>query len=368
MLGLSLALLLALGAAVPAGAAAPAAEPAPMFTVQSDRIVVPANSPLRQRLVVAPVGARAGAHALTLPAVVEADPARVVAVVPPLTGRLVALHVGIGDSVKRGQPLADISSPDFAQALSDAEKADDALQLANKALERARGVQSVGGNAGKDLEAAEAAQRDAASEGRRAHDRVATLANGAAIDAHSHALVLRAPAAGTVTALNVGAGQFLSDPTAPLLVLSGLDRVFVTAQAPEEVLGQLASGGAVDVTLAAYPGQVWHGRAARVSPVLEPDTRRAKLRIAFDNADGRLRPNMYATASFATKSGGGVGVPPSALLMNNDSTTVLVEVAPWTFARRVVTTGAEDEQSVEILAGLKAGDRVVTRGGVLLND
>jgi len=344
------------------------AEPAPLFTVDSGRILVPANSPLRQRLSVAPVAAQTSAHVLSLPAIVEADPARVIAVPPPLTGRLVALHVRIGDSVKRGQVLAELSSPDFGQALSDKARAEDALALANKALERARAVLGVGANAGKDLEAAETAQRDAVAEERRARDRVAILAGGTAIDARTHTLELRAPANGTVTALNAGAGSFLNDPTAPLLVLAGLDHVFVTAQVPEELLGQVTPGAAVDVALVAYPGQVLHGKAPRVSPVLEPDTRRAKLRVAFDNADGRLRPNMYATVNVAVKAAGGVSVPPSALLMNNDNTTVLVELAPWSFVRRVVRTGAEDEKTVQILSGLQAGDRIVTRGGVLLND
>ncbi len=344
------------------------AEPAPMFVIQSGRIVVPAESPLRQRLRVAAVGGQAGRHVLSVPAVVEADPARVVAIAPPLTGRLLALHVGLGDTVRRGQPLATISSPDFGQATADAEKAADALALAERALQRARGVQAVGANAGKDIEAAEAAQRDAVAEDRRARDRVSTLAGGAKVDPKTRALVVLAPVSGTVTALNAGVGAFLNDATAPLMAVSGLDRVFVTAQVPEQALASLSAGATVDVTLAAFPGQTLHGKALRASPILEPDTRRAKVRIPFDNADGHLRPNMFATAAFATSEAGSVTVPPSALLMNNDSTTVLVEVAPWTFVRRVVEIGAEDDQAVRVVSGLKRGDRVVTSGGVLLND
>lgn len=350
------------------GARAAAAAPAPSFIAQAGRLVVPADSPLRGRLQVAEVGVPARRPGLPVPAVVEADPARVVAIVPPLTGRLLALQVGLGEVVRRGQALATVSSPDFGQAMADADKAADALQLAEHALQRARGAQAAGANAGKDLEAAEAALHDAQAEDRRARDRVATLAGGAQVDARTHALVLRAPVSGTVTALAAGVGAFLNDATAPLMTISGLDRVFVTAQVPEGALASIAPGAPVDVTLAAYPGQVWHGKAARVSPVLEPDTRRAKVRIPFDNADGRLRPNMFATARFAAADAGGVTVPPSALLMNNDSTTVLVEVAPWTFVRRAVEIGAEDDQAVQVTAGLKRGERVVVRGGVLLDD
>ena len=354
----SLALALGLAAA----GACLAAEPAPMFVHQGDRLTIPADSPLRKRVAVAEVGTQSGAHAVALPAVVEADPARVTAILPPLTGRLVALKVSLGDTVKRGQLLALISSPDFDQARSDADKADDALNLANKALERARGVQSAGANAGKDLEAAESARNQALSEHQRAHGRLATLGGNA------HGLEVKAPQAGVVTALNVGIGSYINDATATLMTISALDQLWVTAQVPEGQLAGIAAGQPATVSLAAYPGLTLRGRIARVSPLVEPDTRRTKVRIAFNNADGRLKPNMFATVTLDVAQAASVSVPSSALLMNNDSTTVFVELAPWTFVRRVVELGSEDGETVRIVAGLKRGDRVVTRGGVLLND
>ncbi len=361
---LGLVALFALSASVFAAAS----EPAPLIVHQGDRIAIPADSPLRKRVVVAEVGAQGGTHGVAVPAMVEADPSRVVAILAPLTGRLVELKVGLGDAVRRGQPLAVIASPDFGQAQDDAAKAADALDLANRALARARGVMSVGANATKDIEAAESTQRQAAAEDRRARDRLATLSGNAHADPRARGLVVSAPAAGTVTALSVGVGAYLNDATAPLMTVSSLDRVWITAQVPEQLMASVVPGESVDVTLAAYPGQVLHGKVARVSPVLEPDTRRAKVRIVFDNADGRLKPNMFATAVFAMPQGVAVSVPASALLMNNDSTTVLVEVAPWTFVRRVVELGSEDGETVRIVGGLRRGERIVTRGGVLLND
>jgi len=340
------------------------AEPAPLLIHQADRISVPANSSLRSRLVVAEVGVQAGPRSVSLPAVVEADPSRTVAIVAPVSGRLVELKAGLGDVVKRGQVLAVISSPDFDQARSDAAKAADALDLAGRALARARGVMAAGGNAPKDIEALESVQHQAMAEDQRARERLATLGG----HAQSRGLPVVAPVAGTITALNVGIGSYVNGPTAALMTVSGLDHVWVTAQVPEQMLAGLAAGQMAEVSMAAYPGQLLHGRIARVSPVLEPDTRRAKVRIAFDNADGRLKPNMYATALLGMAQPAAVTVPTSALLMNNDSTTVLVEVAPWTFVRRVVELGNEEKDSVRIVAGLKGGERVVTRGGVLLND
>jgi cobalt-zinc-cadmium efflux system membrane fusion protein len=77
---------------------------------------------------------------------------------------------------------------------------------------------------------------------------------------------------------------------------------------------------------------------------------------------------MFANASFAVAQASAPVIPPSALLMNNENTTVFVEVAPWTFVRRTIETGNEEDGSVRIRKGLLVGDRIVIKGGVLLND
>ncbi|MBV8665512.1 MAG: efflux RND transporter periplasmic adaptor subunit [Burkholderiaceae bacterium] len=339
----------------------------PAMVRQGDKITVPANSPLRARLAVQAVGAAGGAHALLLPGVVEADPARTVNILPPLTGRLAELKVALGDVVAQGQLLAVMHSPDLDQAWSDVEKARDALDLARKALERAKGVHEAGANAVKDYEQANSNYEQALAEDKRAQTRLNTLNGG-----KSKLLDITAPVSGTVVALNNGVGSYINDPTAAIMTIANLDHVWVTANVPEDQVAVIAKGQKADVELAAYPGQVFHGTVSFVSAVLEPDTHRNKTRIAFSNTDGKMKPNMYANVSFAIAQGGELAVPSSALLMNNDSTTVFVETAPWTFERRTVELGQEDgpegRTTVRILSGLKTGERVIVRGGVLLND
>lgn len=347
---------------------AAAAEAVPLSIRKGEQISVPEGSPLRKRLVVAAVGSQQAAHAVPVPAIVEADPARTHNVLPPLGGRLLALKVGLGTRVKRGDVLAEIASPDLAQAHADAEKARDALELARRALERTRGVVDAGANSAKDLEAAQSLLNQAQAEDRRANARLQTLQGAGEVDPHGRSLLVRAPSAGIVTALNLAAGSFINDLTAPLLTIANLDSVWVTAQVPEHLLGGIGLGQPVSVTVSAYPGQTWRGKVSLISPLLEADTRRVKVRIAFANPDEKLKPNMFALAAFALPQAAKVTVPSSALLMNNDSTTVLLEISPWVFVRRTVELGSEDGEVVRIQAGLKAGDRVLTRGGVLLND
>lgn len=340
----------------------------PAFIRDGQLLRVPADSPLRQRLVVQPVELRRLPHLLTLPATVEADPARTANVLSPLTGKLEELHVDLGDHVSRGQLLAVIASGDLAQAYADVAKARDALELARKTLDRVRGVARAGGAAVKDLQAAQSAQVQAQAEFDRAQTRLIAVGGTPGGQPGVRRLRITAPIGGSVTALNVAPGTYINDPNAPLLTIANLDTVWISADVPEDQIGLVAKGQPVDVSLPAWPGRTFHGRVDFVSAVLDPNTRTAKARIAIANPDGRLKPNMYASATFAVPRPALPFVPESALLMNNDSITVLVEVQPWTFVRRTVELGLEEPAGARVLKGLEAGDRVVVRGGGLLND
>lgn len=344
-----------------------AQEAGPAFVNDHGLFRVPEQSPLRKELIVAPVDVRSQPHAMVFPGTVEADPARTANVQTPLTGRVVELKVGLGDHVTRNQVLAIIESGDMAQAHADVVKAADALALAQKQLDRARGVQQAGGNAVKDLEAAQSAYNQAQAEMDRAQTRLHAL-NASGTAAGTRSIQLVAPATGYVTVLNTAPGAYANDPTAVLMTIADLSSVWITANVPEAEVGQIAKGQAVEATLSAYPDQVFKGQVSFVSQVLQPDTRRDMVRANFANADGRLKPNMFAKASIDVPQPAQVFVPQSALLMNNDNTTVFVEVSPWVFERRKVELSYDESADARVLKGLKAGDRVVVKSGVLLND
>ncbi|KLD62981.1 efflux RND transporter periplasmic adaptor subunit [Dyella japonica] len=341
--------------------------PSPPFVEDHGVLRVPADSPLRRALGIAPVEMRAAPHAMVFPATVESDPARTANVVVPLTGRIAELKVGLGDHVVRNQLLAVIDSGDMAQAYADVAKANDALALAKKGLDRARGVQQAGGNAVKDLESAQSTYAQAQAELERAQTRLQSI-NAAGQTGPSRSIRITAPVSGYVTVLSAAPGTYANDTTTPVMTIADLDSVWITANVPEADVGGISKGQNVDATLSAYPDQVFHGQVGFVSQVLQADTRRDMVRAVFGNADGRLKPNMFAKASIAVPQPAQVFVPESALLMNNDNTTVFVEVSPWAFERRTVVLSYDETAGARVVKGLKAGDRVVVKGGVLLND
>lgn len=343
-------------------------EVAPAFVSEHGMVRVPLGSPLRERLQVQAVSSRDVDHALSAPAMVEADPAHTVNIFPPLTGKVVELPVKLGDQVRRGQVLAVMASGDYAQAVADQKKARDALSLAKKALTRAEGVQQAGGAAQKDLEAARSAYIQAQAEAVRADARLASVGGNAAGQHNAGRMVVVSPTEGSITALTASVGGFVNDPATALMTVTDIHHVWVVANVAENEAEAVAVGMAADVVLPGVPGRRFHGTVQSVSDVLDPDSRRVKVRIAIPHADGALKVNMFATANFQVPQRHALLVPQSALLMNNDNVTVFVEVAPWTFVRRPVELGMDEGKQARILKGLHHGDRVIVTGGVLIND
>src|SRR5712692_9905682 len=343
-------------------------EEAPMLIREEARISVPDGSPLRGKLTVDVVGQREIQRKLVLPAVVEADPARTVKVLPPVTGRVTDLKVQLGERVVQGQELAVIDSGDLAQAFSDIEKARSVLTLTKKALDRQLGLEKAGGAAIKDREQAQSDYDQAVAELERAESRLRAMGVPADQREQSRLLSLKAPVAGSVIDLQVARGAFLNDPTAAIMTIANLGIVWVTANLPEKDTALVTKGQDVDVVFSAYPGEVFAGKVLFISDVLDPDTRRTKIRIAFENPDMKLKPNMFADATFLAPRQMVQVVPTQALVLKNETERVFVEVAPWTFEARPIEVGFQQGDQAVVEHGLKAGERIVVKGGVLLND
>jgi membrane fusion protein, heavy metal efflux system len=345
-----------------------ASAPPEMLVHEGKTVKVPETSPYRKRIEIDAAKQESGAHSITLPGVVEADPANTVNALPPLTGRLIDLPIRLGDQVRVGQVLARIQSADLLQAGSDASKARDAYDLALKARARALEVNKAGGNAQKDVESAESTLVQTKAELDRAVNRLKGLGVAENVEASRLSVPVIAPISGTVTALNVGTGSVINDPTAALMTITNLDHVFLTAQVPEYVISKISVGQTLIATPSAYPDRPLRATVKSIASNLDADTRRTRVRARVNNSAGWLRPNMFVSIQFDIPQPSQVIIPNSAVVMTNDVTLVFVEIKPWQFEPRAVELGSDEGNKVRVRSGLKVGERIVVKGGVLLND
>ena len=177
---------------------------------------------------------------------------------------------------------------------------------------------------------------------------------------------IRAPFAGAVIERQTspGAAVTLGEP---LVVVSDLSRVWITAEVGETDLHRLSVPEPVEFRVTAWPDEVFSATLTTIGDVINPATRRIMIRAEADNADGRLKPEMFATLRVASEAPRRYLVVPEAAVQTlQGETVVFVEAGPGEFRRRAVTPGVVFDGDIEIREGLSAGETVATGGAFLL--
>lgn len=333
---------------------------------EGNRVTVPPKSPLASRLQVEPAQTTTIHRQVTAPASVEADPARYARILPPLNGRVLQLFVHPGDSVTKGQELLAIDAPDFVGAQTDYAKARSVLAQAGRALTRQEDLAAHGIIGQRDVDQARTDRDTALSDFNRTKDRLRLLGMDPEKTQLGAPLIVRSPVSGKVLDVLTATGEFRNDPTAPLMTVADLSDIWVTANVQEKDIHYVHRGDPAVATFAAYPTESFQGKVLFVADVLDPDTRTAKVRIAYPNKDGRLRPAMFANVILKTWDTQELTVPTTALVMSGDRTTVFVQVAPNTYEQRPVVPGEQHGDRTIIISGAQAGEKVLIREGALL--
>jgi len=176
-----------------------------------------------------------------------------------------------------------------------------------------------------------------------------------------------APQDGIVTSLNVKEGIFVK-PATEIMSLTDLSSVWLQAGVFESQADWVMESQSAEARFNYIPGEVFSGRVDYVYPVLDPKTRTLQVRLRFDNPDERMKPNMYARVTIFGKSHpGALSIPREALIRGQDIDRVVVALGSGNFTVHEVVSGIESGAWVEIVAGLQAGDEVVTSAQFLID-
>ncbi len=180
-------------------------------------------------------------------------------------------------------------------------------------------------------------------------------------------LHIHAPASGVAMEIGVREGQFVS-PRDELYLVADLSRVWVLADIYENELPWVRAGDPADMGVMAVPGRRFSGKLSYIYPYAESQTRTIKARLEFENADGLLKPDMFADVTLhASQRPDALAVPEEAIIRSGVRDRVFVVRAPGQFEPREVTVGVSSDDYVEILAGLEAGEEIVVSAQFLID-
>ncbi|MBX3304877.1 MAG: efflux RND transporter periplasmic adaptor subunit [Nitrospira sp.] len=293
----------------------------------------------------------------------------------PLQGRVVEVRARLGGRVKAGDVLLVVDSPEIAQAYSKYVREDSDLQYATRAHELAKDLYENKALALKDLKQAENELVKARAEFRLAKERllsfrIAPKELDKPLDQQqiTSRFEMKSPLSGIVVERTVTPGQSVTgDPDHVLFTVADLDVLQVVADVYEHDLALVREGQSAVVLVEAYPGVEFPAQVTSVGDVVDPATRTIKVRARVDNQAHKLKPEMFArlqldvgdTRQFLT-------VPREAVLEVDGKQFVYVVEGDRSYRKREVKIAAISPDQTRVVEGLKQGERIVTKGAVLI--
>ncbi len=327
-------------------------------------------------LTIEPVALRAFSSEEQTEGKIAVNADRATPVYSPYSGRITRVLAALGDRVAPGAALASIDASEFVQAQSDLRTATAQAGLARTAEARKHALYDAKGGSladwqqsQSDLAAAEAALAAVRNRLRILGYSEAAIDGFAAAPHPDAGAQILAPIGGIVVDRQIGPGQYVQAGAAtPAFTIADLSSVWLIASVREADAGQVRRGQTVEVSVLAYPDRRFRARVVYVAPTIDPTTHRLTVRAVIDNADGALKPEMFASFRILTSDAAqSPAVPEGAVVYEGEAAHVWVLGTDDSLAIRPIRVGRVSDGYVEVLEGLKSGERVVTKGSLFID-
>jgi cobalt-zinc-cadmium efflux system membrane fusion protein len=367
---LLLAALLSGAACSSGGRGNPAAAPAP--APAGNARLTPAQ---RQNIRLVTVAASRFRKTIETFGAVDFDSEQATSVLAPFGGPVSRLLVSLGQRVGKGEPLAEVQSPDFATAIDAYRKALATARTNRRLADLDQDLLQHHGVSQREAEQAETdavnaeADRDAALQGLVSlnvtpqsiqdirEGRTTTRPDG----------LIRSPIAGTVVEKLITPGELLEAGTTPCFTVADLSPVWVLARVFGSELASVSVGDSAEIETGTNAGSLT-GRVENIASLVDPDTRAVNVRVVVQNPEGVLRKQMYVRVLIhARQESTGLLVPVAAILRDDENLPFVYVAQPdGSFARQRVTLGYTAGTQVELPLGIHAGDQIVVDGGLFV--
>lgn len=302
---------------------------------------------------------------------VEVNADRIAHVSPRISGKIVAVRASLGDSVAAGQALATLDSVELGEAMGRYHQSKTKLALAQSSMDRIKSLVEKKIAARKDILQAETDYKTAQTELHTDEERLSlygvSIAGIRKEGSKKPLLPVRSPISGIITEKHAIVGE-LSDPSKSLYTIADLSNVWVMVDISEKDLAKVRKGQAATVTVGAFPDLKLRGRIAYIADVVDVATRTVKARIEVANPGRKLKPEMFATVELALAADAPpvLAIPEDALQDLDGKKVVFVAENESEFGARQVQAGRLAGGMIEIVSGLKEGERYAVKGAFIL--
>ena len=342
-----------------------------------ETIIVKENSPIFERIIVQKAQLQDFEAEFRTIGTVRPVAGKLAEIAPPFAGRIVSSSVRLGQKVGVGSPIFELSSSEFYEATKMYFAAQSANEVAQRNYNRQRDLAANGVASQRDLDEAQSEANIALQEFEQAKANLRIFNIDIVSFQMGQPLRVVSPIAGEVVKSNITIGGYVRQDAEPLAVVADLSKVWVAALVKERYFGAIKQGDRVEIYTDTYSGElytnayvgkkIW-GTIYYIGEILDEETRALEVIVECDNVNRDLKLGMFCEVHFLSSPTKAIILPATAVMQEQDSDYVLIEVAKGRFVRRKVETESHyyRRDTVRIVSGITEGENVVIEGGIYL--
>lgn len=334
----------------------------------ADSIIIPGNPDLLKKIKTTKIKPEPYQKKLITSGIIKAIPNNYAEIASPFSGRITKSFISLGQMVKVGSPVFEISSPAFFEAGKAYYQSKQEMQLAEKNLKRQQDLFNNGVGTQKDLEESEVnfelTKRDFENS-------IASLnvyhANPEEL-VLGQPLIVRSPIQGEIVENNIVIGQYLREDADPVAIVAELSKVWVIGQLKEKDINSVHTSDEAEIRLTGMVDFPIKGKVFHIGEILDEATRSVQIYVLCENREHIMKPGMFVTTCFIENSGEAILVPVTSLYQTEKTSFVFIYLGNDRYAKQRVEVNGTDSNRVIIKSGLKSDDEIVVEGGSLLLD
>lgn len=336
------------------------------YTMNAQTIVLTEHSTIKPHIKLEKVAEELASSELLTTGYVKAIPTNFAQIASPFAGRITKSYVKLGQYVKKGTPIFELSSSDYYSAQQEYFSAQQELKQAELNLKRQQDLLKNGVGVKRELEEAETDYQI----GKLALNNSAAALKIFNVNPNKmrmgQSLLVTSPIEGEILTNQLIIGEYLREDSEPLVTVAELSKVWVAAQVKEKDLAAITNLDHVSLKVDAFPNDLFSGKVYHINQLVDEETRSVEVLIESNNIGRRLKPGMYVNVILSNTAQQVIKIPVKSVFQENNNQFVYVQTKKDSYQKRKITTTASTDQRIVVTGGLKVGETIVSQGGVYL--
>ncbi len=334
--------------------------------ISGDTVFVPAGSPVSTKLLLRTVGLEENSVQFTTTGVVRPVSGHKAEISVPFEGRIVKSFIRLGQKVKQGTPLFEVSSTDYLESVRMFIQAGREKDLAQKNYLRKKDLLESGISSDKEFDEARLAFDLAEKEYEKTSEILKIFSLNPEDADLTRPLIIRSPISGEIVQANITVGQYIRADSDPVAIVADLQKIWVIASVKENDLGAVSLQDQVEISTESMHGKTVKGSVYYIGNIMNEETRSVEIYIECDNPGQLLKCGMFVTARFYHKIDNSIIVPSSSVLQDYGRCFLFVQTSPGTYIKKEVNVISAPEKNMVVRTGLEPGNVIVSEGGIYL--